>query len=116
VSADPETPATKAGRHFFFDSSGMIHVNPLAASYSHRSAAFVSENMSPGTSDHETIALLTSLTVGQVILAEASMIAYVNTAGRKSTSYSMNSLVCFHFPTSPLTTTTLARTPRSSRR
>ena len=28
VSADPETPATKTGRHFFVDSSGMIHVNP----------------------------------------------------------------------------------------
>jgi len=28
LSADPETPATKPGRHFFVDSQGMIHANP----------------------------------------------------------------------------------------
>jgi len=31
LSADPETPGTQPGRHFFVDSSGMIHVNPTQA-------------------------------------------------------------------------------------
>ena len=31
VSADPETPGSAPGRHFFVDSSAMIHVNPTQA-------------------------------------------------------------------------------------
>ena len=28
LTADPETPGTQPGRHFFVDSSGMMHANP----------------------------------------------------------------------------------------